>query len=104
MCPRARRGDGSLTRMPSPRVAVVPEVKLFVDAATAGGGSSSDPGAADAIVWTNPADVEGLRAVLRASQARWVQLPFAGIERFVEAGVVTADRTWTCAKGIYGPA
>jgi D-3-phosphoglycerate dehydrogenase len=41
---------------------------------------------------------------LKSSGARWVQLPFAGIERFVEAGVVRPDRTWTCAKGVYGPA
>jgi D-3-phosphoglycerate dehydrogenase len=33
-----------------------------------------------------------------------VQLPFAGIERFIAVGVITRDRTWTCAKGIYGPA
>jgi phosphoglycerate dehydrogenase-like enzyme len=31
-------------------------------------------------------------------------LPFAGIERFVAAGVVDRNRIWTCAKGIYGPA
>jgi phosphoglycerate dehydrogenase-like enzyme len=31
-----------------------------------------------------------------------VQLPFAGIETFVEAGVLDPSRTWTCTKGIYG--
>jgi phosphoglycerate dehydrogenase-like enzyme len=87
-----------------PRVAVVPDVKPFVDAVLEGGGEVSDPARADAIVWGNPSDAEGLRALLAASPARWVQLPFAGIERFVQAGVVTPDRTWTCAKGIYGPA
>ena len=90
--------------MSEPRVAVVPEVPLFVDAAAEGGGVSSTPAEADAIVWSNPVDAEGLRALLQTSRARWIQLPFAGIERFFDAGVITPDRTWTCAKGIYGPA
>ena len=59
---------------------------------------------ADAIVWVDPRDPEGLRDALSRSPARWVQLPFAGIERFVAAGVIDPERTWTCAKGIYGPA
>jgi len=33
-----------------------------------------------------------------------VQLPFAGIEAFFDAGVIDDARTWTCAKGIYGAA
>lgn len=87
-----------------PRVAVAPDVAIFVDAAVAGGADMSDPQRADAIVWSNPVDAEALRALLATSPARWIQLPFAGIERFFEAGVITPDRTWTCAKGIYGPA
>ncbi|HLW17136.1 MAG TPA: NAD(P)-dependent oxidoreductase [Actinomycetota bacterium] len=90
--------------MPAPRVAVVPEVPLFADAAVDGGAASSAADEADAIVWSNPVDAEGLRALLETSPARWIQLPFAGIERFFDAGVITPDRTWTCAKGIYGPA
>ena len=98
------RAEGSLRIMQPPRVAVIPEVAAFADAAVAGGGVLSDPADADAIVWSDPSDAEGLRKVLATSPARWIQLPFAGIERFVEAGVITPDRTWTCAKGIYGPA
>ena len=96
--------EGSLPAMQPPRVAVVPEVAAFADAAMAGGGVLSDPADADAIVWSDPSDAEGLRRVLAKTPARWIQLPFAGIERFFEAGVITPDRTWTCAKGIYGPA
>ena len=59
---------------------------------------------ADGIIWTDPRDPEGLREALDRSPARWVQLPFAGIESFVSAGVIDPGRTWTCAKGIYGPA
>ena len=90
--------------MQAPRVAVVPDVPMFAAAVVEGGGAIADPAEADAIVWADPTDAEGLRALLATSPARWVQLPFAGIERFVEAGLITPDRTWTCAKGIYGPA
>jgi phosphoglycerate dehydrogenase-like enzyme len=69
-----------------------------------GGGRNAAPAEADALVWTDPGDPEALRRFLSESQVRWVQLPFAGIERFVEAGVIDPERTWTCAKGIYGPA
>ena len=34
-------------------------------------------------------------------EIRWVQLPFAGIENAVAAGIIDAQRTWTCAKGSY---
>ncbi|CAN5691403.1 D-isomer specific 2-hydroxyacid dehydrogenase family protein [soil metagenome] len=57
---------------------------------------------ADAVVWTAPGDPEGLRRLLAASPARWVQLPFAGIESFVAAGAIDPARTFTCAKGAYG--
>ena len=41
-----------------------------------------------------------LREVLDdADHIRWVQLPFAGIENFVEH--LDHDRTWTCGKGVY---
>ncbi len=36
-----------------------------------------------------------------APDARWVQLPFAGVERVARVGVLDHDRVWTCAKGSY---
>jgi phosphoglycerate dehydrogenase-like enzyme len=57
---------------------------------------------AEAVVWLDPNDPEGLRdALAGAPLARWVQLPFAGIEAFVEAEVLDDSRTWTCAKGAF---
>jgi phosphoglycerate dehydrogenase-like enzyme len=32
---------------------------------------------------------------------RWVQLPWAGIEPYVDVVRAHADRTWTCGKGVY---
>ena len=86
-------------------VAVIPfELPALTEAVASGGADLVAPDKADAIVWTDPREARGLREALSTSSARWVQLPFAGIEAFFDAGVITPDRTWTCAKVIYGPA
>ncbi|MEZ5243590.1 MAG: NAD(P)-dependent oxidoreductase [Acidimicrobiales bacterium] len=55
---------------------------------------------ADALIWADPAAVDELeRVVHEASNARWVQLPYAGIENMVH--VLDDDRLWTCGKGVY---
>jgi phosphoglycerate dehydrogenase-like enzyme len=84
------------------RCAIGPDpVDLIADAVRAGGGTvvglDEQP---EALVWLSPLDKDGLRAALAtAPTVRWVQLPFAGVEAFVD--VMTPDRTWTCAKGAY---
>ena len=53
-------------------------------------------------MWLNLADIGALRAALAtASSARWVQLPFAGVEQVAAAGLLDPGRTWTSAKGAY---
>ncbi|HEX2296849.1 MAG TPA: D-isomer specific 2-hydroxyacid dehydrogenase family protein [Actinomycetota bacterium] len=85
------------------RVALLPAaLPILEEAVAAGGGAVSSLDDANALVWTDPFDPEGLRDVLGRSRIEWVQLPFAGIEAFVAAGVVDGDRTWTCTKGVYG--
>ena len=87
----------------TPTVAVLPEAGLEVmreAVSSAGAVATDDPTEADALVWCD-ARAEALAAVLAdAPHLRWVQLPFAGIEGFL--GVIDTNRTWTCAKDIYG--
>ena len=92
--------------MTTPKVAIAPATTDELQAAVrAGGGEpTEDATTAAAIVWVNPRDPQGLADLLETSSARWVQLPFAGIESFVAAGVIDPGRTWTCTKGVYGPA
>jgi phosphoglycerate dehydrogenase-like enzyme len=87
----------------TPRVAIAPTDRdgLAADIEAAGGAIAS-PEEADAIVWVDPSRPGELGDLLRKSPARWVQLPFAGIEGFFAAGVIDDEHTWTCAKGIYG--
>jgi D-3-phosphoglycerate dehydrogenase len=87
----------------SPRIAVVPDpIPAIRDAVVAGGGTVVDPDGAGGVIWTDPRDGDGLAALLHehGDHLRWVHLPYAGIERW--AGMLDRDRTWTCAKEIYG--
>jgi phosphoglycerate dehydrogenase-like enzyme len=87
-----------------PRVAIGPiRSESAEKAVTDGGGEPTDiDDRADALVWLDPAGTDTLRdALATASSARWVQLPFAGIERVVAAGLIGPGRTWTSAKGSF---
>jgi phosphoglycerate dehydrogenase-like enzyme len=71
-------------------------------AVEAGGGRVVDAGRASALVWADPAAPHDLGALLAEHPGlRWVQLPWAGIEPYVEVVRAHADRTWTCGKGVY---
>lgn len=88
--------------MSGPAVCVRPrgERSWVGDAVTAGGGLVVDPDEAEAVIWTSATDPDGLSALLADHPGiRWVQLPFAGIEPYVD--VLDVDRTWTCGKGVY---
>ena len=83
-------------------IAVEPSQADHVVAAVVEGGGrvaalSEEP---DGLVWMAPDDPDGLREALQqAPSVRWVQLPFAGVERFVD--VLDPSLTWACAKGVY---
>lgn len=70
------------------------------DAVVAGGGTLVPPTEATAIVWFDARNPEALVPVLAgAPNARWIQLPWAGIEPYVD--MLRPDLTWTCGKGVY---
>ena len=84
------------------RVAVAPSrATHVVEAVELGGGSvvalTEEP---EALVWMAPDDPAGLQEAVRSAPSlRWVQLPFAGVERFTD--VLDPSLTWACAKGVY---
>ena len=88
----------------SPPIAVQPAGarSFLAEAVVAGGGQVVPPEAAEALVWTETDDPGGLAKLLDAHDGiRWVQLPFAGIEPYVDVVLAHPDRTWTCGKGVY---
>ena len=90
--------------MNAPRVAVGPARReSALRAIRDGGGEPAEIAAApDGLVWLDSGDMDGLRAALAtARSARWVQLPFAGVENIAAAGLLDPARTWTSAKGAF---
>ena len=93
-----------MSRAASPRIALAPEGARawLAGAIEAGGGQLVDVAEAEALVWALPSAPEELGEVLDANpQLRWVQLPWAGIEPYVEVVAAHPERTWTCGKGVY---
>jgi phosphoglycerate dehydrogenase-like enzyme len=70
------------------------------EAVEAGGGEVVELDEAQALVWLDPHDGDGLARLLdEHREIEWVQLPWAGIEAFVD--VLDDERVWTCGKGVY---
>jgi phosphoglycerate dehydrogenase-like enzyme len=70
------------------------------EAIVAGGGHLVPADQAAGLIWANPRDPVKLAELLRdAPHIEWVQLPFAGVEDFVD--LIDDDRLWTCGKGVY---
>lgn len=90
--------------MARPRIAVAPggARQWICDAVRAGGAELVEPGEAEGLVWTKADHAADLQALLDSAPAiRWVQLPWAGVEPFAEAGVLDSKHVWTCGKGVY---
>ena len=91
-------------RRPGPRIAVGPRpAQWAAEAIRRGGGEpvtlDQEP---EGLVWTDGAAMDQLRGALAAwPRISWVQLPQAGIERAVDAGVIDRQRRWTSAKGAF---
>ncbi|MFI6396613.1 D-isomer specific 2-hydroxyacid dehydrogenase family protein [Rhodococcus coprophilus] len=89
----------------SPRIAVGPAPdERLVRAVTNGGGVPCDlDDAPDALIWTDGPDSFPDSLPL---SVRWVQLPAAGVERWLSEGIIRANPqvTWTSAAGAYSAA
>jgi phosphoglycerate dehydrogenase-like enzyme len=86
----------------APRVAFGPAAApdVLTAAVEAGGGEVVPIADAEALVWLNGRDPDGLTAALDEGDGiTWVQLPQAGIEHFATA--LDAKHTWTCMKGAF---
>jgi phosphoglycerate dehydrogenase-like enzyme len=91
-----------MTNGEAPRIHLGPETApdWLAEAVVEGGGQLVPAEEAEAVVWADARNVEALSTTIeRNNRIRWVQLPFAGIENFVDH--LDDDRTWTCGKGVY---
>ncbi len=59
-------------------------------------------GEAEGLVWVDWSGPGRLGSLLEQFPGiRWVHLPGAGIESFIDAGLVSDGRVWTCSKGAH---
>lgn len=85
-------------------IAVLPEGTrdYIAEAVRDGGGEVVGAADARALVWTDPDAPDDLAHLLETSAGiEWVQLPWAGVEPYAEAGVFDDVRVWTSGKGVY---
>jgi len=88
----------------APAIAVEPQgTRDYIrDAVRDGGGQVADVESATGLIWTDTDAPDDLRALLDTNdQIAWVQLPWAGVEPYAEAGVFDTERQWTSGKGVY---
>jgi phosphoglycerate dehydrogenase-like enzyme len=86
----------------APRIAVAPESapNWMIEAVNEGGGYVVPLAEAEGVVWGDARDPAALAVALdRAPKARWVQLPFAGVENFTH--LLDDEHVWVCGKGVY---
>lgn len=86
------------------RIALAPEgtADWLGPAVLAGGATIVEPPEANGLVWADAQDPDGLASLLDAHPGiEWVQLPWAGVEPYVDVLRAHPERTWTCGKGAY---
>ena len=84
-------------------VAIGPETTDWLsEVATSAGARLVPVSEARVLIWTHASAPQALAEVLHAHpDIEWVQLPWAGVEPYVRAGLVHDQRIWSAAKGIY---
>ena len=86
-------------------VAVAPDTRpvmhdAFVAAVRDAGGEVASLAEARALVWADPYAAGMYPEIIAAAPAvEWVQLPYAGVEPFLD--YLDTRLVWTCAKGVY---
>jgi phosphoglycerate dehydrogenase-like enzyme len=74
----------------------------FVAAARDAGATVGPLRDAEALIWADPQQAGVYpELITTAPHVRWIQLPYAGIEPFVQ--YLDARFLWTCGKGVYAP-
>ena len=72
----------------------------FLEIVEASPARQVDLGEAEALLWADPGRADLFpEAIAAAPGVDWIQLPYAGIETFLDK--LDTDHTWTCAKGVY---
>ena len=86
-----------------PKIAVAPSGHMWyeplVEAVERAGATLVDVADAEGLIWTAKHEAD-LRDVLHDG-IRWVQIPHAGVEKWVQSGEFDDKRTFTSVRGVY---
>jgi phosphoglycerate dehydrogenase-like enzyme len=86
------------------RVWLGPEQPDALVAAIEGaGGTLVAADRANAVVWSTYEDEPETISDVLHDGVKWVQLDSAGVDVWLDAGLIDKARVWTAAKGVYGP-
>ncbi|NCG38955.1 MAG: hydroxyacid dehydrogenase [Actinobacteria bacterium] len=80
-----------------------PEMHLAMASAVQEAGGTVVPiGEASSLMFADPTAADSFPELMaQATNVEWVQLPYAGVETFVQH--LDPAYTWTCGKGVYAP-
>ncbi|WP_407317896.1 NAD(P)-dependent oxidoreductase [Isoptericola halotolerans] len=88
----------------APAVSAAPDVPAWVAGAVSDAGARLVPVGpqTEGLLWFGPLGAAGLDATLSSAPGtRWVQLPSAGVDAYLDAGLLDEAVTWTSAKGAF---
>ena len=91
-----------MARHEAPRIAIAPAAApaWMTEAVEEGGGHVVPLAEAEGLIWGDAHSSDGLREALdEGRHVAWVQLPFAGVERFRH--LLADEHVWVCGKGVY---
>lgn len=85
------------------RMAIAPGLdKALESAVSTAGAQVTSIDDATGLIWTRPSGAEDLASLIAGRESlRWIQLPWSGVEEFVQAGLCGSGHIWTSAKGVY---
>ncbi len=76
--------------------------EVLVEAVEQAGGVVAPINEASALIFADPAAADSFPSLIaNGANVEWIQLPYAGIETFVQH--LEKSHLWTCGKGIYAP-
>lgn len=75
--------------------------RILVETVSKAGGTIAPAEKAEVLVSFN-GDVDFVRRALHPG-IRWVQIGSAGVDKWVNAGVIDRERVWTASRGVYAP-
>jgi phosphoglycerate dehydrogenase-like enzyme len=91
----------ALSNQVTPICILPDDERVLIEAVVDAGGRITRAEKAEVLVSFSE-DVDFIRCILHPG-IRWVQLGWAGVDKWIRAGVIDRERVWTSCRGVFGP-